>query len=83
MQAAGIDRQQHVGRGVFALADQALDQLVGAGLDHVHLDSGFLGELLEQHRVGIVVAMRIDVQLSSRDRAANRPRAKDDFKKIS
>ena len=66
MQAAGVDRQQHVGRRVFAFAGEALDQLVGTTLDHVYLNAGFLGELLEQHRVGIVMAMRVDSQLGSR-----------------
>jgi hypothetical protein len=60
-EAPGVDGDDDVGGAVRALAEDALDEFVRAGLDEVDLDPGRLGEGVEQGRVGVVVTRGVDV----------------------
>jgi hypothetical protein len=60
-QPAGVDRDQHVRGAALALAADALDQGVFAGLDAVHLDAGGFGKSGVERLVGLVMARRIDI----------------------
>jgi hypothetical protein len=60
-QAAGVDRDEHVGRAARAFVADALDERVLARLDAVHLDAGLPGEAGVERLVGLVVARRVEV----------------------
>ena len=61
-QAAGVHRDQHVGRAAGAFVLQALEKRVLVGLDAVHLDAGLPGEVGVQRIVGLVVARGVEVE---------------------
>ncbi len=61
-QIADIDGEQHVGGAVAAFRGDPLDQAF-LGKDHIDLDAGLRGEILEQGIDQIGLAVRIDIHL--------------------
>ena len=61
MQSSRVHGDQDVGWRLGALAQQPLDQLVGAAFDQVHLDTGELLELAVEFQIDVVVTVRVDV----------------------
>ena len=60
LQAGRIDQHQHIGGGVFAFLAKSLNQAVILGLEQLHLDARFGGELLIELLIAVVMAAGID-----------------------
>ena len=77
VEAAEIDRQQHVGGAVGALGLHPLLE-AGTGRDHVDLDAGVLGEGVEQrlNQLGFAVGVDVDLAVGGRRRGSESGEAK-------
>ena len=62
-EVANIDGEQHVRRAVSSFGGHALDQAF-LGEDHIDLDAGLRGEVLEQRIDQIWLAIGIDIDLA-------------------
>jgi len=62
LDAAGVDRDEHVARALVAFGAKTLDERIGLGVDAVDLDARQVGEIAVQGFVGLVVTGRIEIE---------------------